>query len=190
MMRQSEEYRELVEADSDYHDPSLDNSYRLFCYGFRSGGFADATRTAIQELIESAATPDARDYLSGAVVCLDEMLDIRAKSVPSDDADAALSRRFDGYRRNINDIVEKLSAAQEAERKNEGIAKASRIFVTAMERITNSTGLCIINFDDEALLDHGAMDLAGPGLKDHAGAICQRSGATFCNCLTAKLFLP
>jgi len=167
MLKKSKLFSELYTSTPDIRNPNQINQYKLFCYGFRSGGFVDATKNATELAIQSVSLDGTLRELLRVASCLDGMLALRRESLPSDYTPDTVVEIFKNYVSLVERVLQNLeSAKQKAEEKEKHeIQTIYQNFKAAMERVTNSNGLCVLNPKDEFLSQHGAIDLPDQGLK-------------------------
>jgi hypothetical protein len=159
--RTSHIYDKLVEPSRAHGNKELINLYRLFCYGFRCGGFVDVIDQKLTEalmLSKNTFGEGVIQYLYRASNKLKQILCLREEAIPDD---VFVIRRFLHYDTLIKSALEDLESASN----NEIIKTMYETLRTSVEMVTNSNGLYILDWHDQFLLDNGAIDLRDQGIR-------------------------
>jgi len=149
--------RLLVSSDLiTEHDKKL---ARLFCYGFRAGGFVDVAKNRINELLKEDLDEKVKFHLNQAIGDskhgISGMLNLRAKPVFCSEGIEII---FHSYVRSVDCVLHNLNIAKEISG-NEKVEQLYRGICQAVEKVTNDNGLWVMNYKDELLEEHGKIYL-------------------------------
>lgn len=156
-LNKSESFSRLLEAtDTQESDKEL---YRLFCYGFRSGGFVDVAKSRIESILTQNLDTEVRNHLEQAIggsgQGLTAMLELRA--IPGF-SNESIEGTFQTYTESVDHVLKNLEDAKEKyQGKENPIVPIYAGFRQAMERVTNGNGLWVMNYEDPLLKDHGVI---------------------------------
>ncbi|MHA1688634.1 MAG: hypothetical protein ACTSUN_04755 [Promethearchaeota archaeon] len=155
-MQASSIYQELLERSFSETNIPL---YRLFCYGFRAGGYLDIINQKIKGMRKDRAELRELDALSRAEIAIEKILALRGEPIPNN---KYVIRRFLHYDFLFKETLKNL---KEAGKKDKEIKKFHDLFFEIFEKIKNSEGHFLINWADPFVLKHGSIDLPDQGLK-------------------------
>ena len=149
-------YEELKKAP--YHESKIP-LYRLFCDGFRSGGYMDVIYQKLLDFQEKYQELEKNKSLYVTKRIIEKILTLRVEALPTN---YHISRRFFHYARLFDDLLYNLKETSKIDRE---IALLYDIFIQNMEKITQYDGLYLLNWEDPFLLEHGTIDLPDQGIK-------------------------
>ncbi len=155
-MLTSSSYRQL--RNSAYMQSKI-YLYRLFCYGFRTGGYLDVVLQKLQILQEEVKESSEFTFLSNISDIIKRILALREEVIPTDNY---IIRRFRHYVRLFENA---LSIFDEFSLKDRRIKELDEIFSKLAEIVMNSKGLYILNWDNPFLLENGIIDLPDQGIQ-------------------------
>jgi len=153
----SDLFNSLLEPTINFQEDEWIDLYRLFCYGFRCGGFVDIVKQAIEEIIIKNKFNLNKDLLK-VNNNLQEILGLRTEPIPKD---KFVIRRFFHYLKLFNETIDCLGNISE----NEKIKPIYETLKFSIELVTNSKGLYILDWNNQFFLKNGAIDLPDQHIK-------------------------
>jgi mannose-6-phosphate isomerase-like protein (cupin superfamily) len=157
----SKEYSELLDPQLDSPNLKLLRLFRLFCYGFRCGGFVDITKESLINIVElkkSQFTQEFLNVINTIIKYLDQILALRSEAIPKD---MYIIRRFFHYQNLFNNILERFEILL----KEESFKLIYEKFKISLERVTNCNGLFILDWGDSLITKINTIDLPDQKIK-------------------------